>query len=87
MKSLPVLPPWNAEGTATIQERIMPMAGILPTARAQGAVASRARLKVQPAGVSGLMAAGGVVQAANRLSGAVQAPADGIQERIMPQEP
>jgi len=48
MKPLPALPPWNSEGTATIQERIMPMAGILPPARsAQGTVATRARLKVQ----------------------------------------
>ena len=90
MKPQPVLPPWNSEGTATIQERILPMAGILPPARAQGGVATRARLKVQPAGGGGLAAlagAGSTVVAANRLSGAVQAPADGIQVRIIPLEP
>lgn len=80
-----LLLPWNANGAPTIQERIMPMAGIMPTP-GNGSQPRRAltrlRLQQQESGAS-TPPAGPVTARLNEIRPA-PTQADGIQERIPP---
>ena len=81
-----LLLPWNANGAPTIQERILPMAGIMPTP-GDGNQPRRAltRLRLQQQDGS-LTPPGSAMPVAGRLKEIKPSPtqADGIQERIPP---